>query len=242
MPEPRTLEVDVPTLPRTRILMVALAAVVAVLVAGLIGILRPDADVSEPVSPSPASSEPSREPEAAGPTTPAAPLPDVPVRDSSVGAQPVADVVAPVDLSLPTLGVDLPVDPVGVDDDGQMEIPPLAERAGWYRFGPAPGSPEGSAVIAAHVDSVASAGLGPFARLRDLEPGDPAVVDLADGSTVTYTVREVTSSPKTDVTWPDVFVRDGAPQLVLITCGGTWQPKVRHYSDNVIVYLSPEES
>jgi hypothetical protein len=150
----------------------------------------------------------------------------------------VAAAPEPVHLTLPTLRVDLPVDPVGVQEDGQMEIPPHAERAGWYRFGPVPGDAVGTAVIAAHVDSIASAGLGPFARLRDLAPGDPVDVALADGSVVHFAVADVSQVPKTDVTWPDVFDREGAPRLVLVTCGGKWQPKVRHYSDNVIVSLT----
>ncbi|MDO8122025.1 class F sortase [Isoptericola sp. b490] len=169
--------------------------------------------------------------------TPTAPTPDIPVRDATAPAAALAP--APVHLSLPTIGADLPVDPVGVAQDGQMEIPPLAERAGWYRFGPAPGSDRGSAVIAAHVDSDASGGTGPFVRLHELAQGDVAQVDLADGSTLSYRVDQVVSVPKADVAWPDVFTRQGAPRLVLVTCGGTWQPAVRHYSNNVIAYLSP---
>jgi hypothetical protein len=157
------------------------------------------------------------------------------VQDAAL--RPVAPTPEPAHLTLPTLGVDLPVDPVGVEEDGQMEIPPHAERAGWYRFGPAPGDPAGAAVIAAHVDSIASEGLGPFARLRDLDPGDPVDVALADGSVVHFTVADVSQVPKTDVTWPDVFDREGPPRTVLVTCGGKWQPDVRHYSDNVIVTL-----
>lgn len=174
---------------------------------------------------------------AAPPTSalPEAPLPDIPVRDASLA--PVAPAPEPAHLTLPTLGVDLPVDPVGVEEDGQMEVPPHAERAGWYRFGPAPGDPAGAAVIAAHVDSIASEGLGPFARLRDLDPGDPVDVTLADGSVVHFAVADVSQVPKTDVTWPDVFDREGPPRTVLVTCGGKWQPDVRHYSDNVIVAL-----
>ncbi|HAS13191.1 MAG TPA: hypothetical protein DCS55_22175, partial [Acidimicrobiaceae bacterium] len=53
-------------------------------------------------------------------------------------------------LSLPVIGVDgAPVEPVGVEPNGEMEIPP-AEEVGWYRFGAAPGE-SGSAVLAAHI-------------------------------------------------------------------------------------------
>lgn len=227
-----------------RLTLVVAAALGLVLVGALVGLLASSGDRAAQVAPTvtpPARPAPAQTEQATPSAPPAAPVPDVPVRDSSLAAQIVRDDPPPVGLTLPALGVEVPVDPVGVDTDGQMEIPPNAARAGWYRFGPAPGSDRGAAVIAAHVDSVASAGLGPFARLRDLSPGDEAMVALADGSTVTYRVREVTSYPKTDVTWPDVFVRDGPAHLVLITCGGRWQPDVRHYSDNVFVHLSPAE-
>jgi hypothetical protein len=85
-------------------------------------------------------------------------VPDVPLQAATLGAQPSADARRPVDLVIPDRDIQVPVDPVGVAEDGQMEIPPLAERAGWYRFGSSPGDPSGTAVVAAHVDSVASAG------------------------------------------------------------------------------------
>lgn len=197
----------------------------------------------------PAPARPTATPTAVAPTTPAptpeptpaaAPeLPDVPVRSSSLDDQPVTTVVPPVEVTLPTIGVTVPVDPVGVRDDGQMEIPPLAERAGWYRFGAAPGTP-GATVIAAHVDSVASAGLGPFARLQDLAAGDAVSVVSADGTARSYVVTDVTRVPKTDVTWQDVFTRGDAERVVLVTCGGTFRRDVSSYTDNVIVTAVPD--
>ena len=120
-----------------------------------------------------------------------------------------------------------------------MEIPPLAERAGWYRYGASPGEEAGTAVVAAHVDSVASAGLGPFARLMEVEEGDTVEVTLADGATVEYAVTDVTVLAKPQVTWPEVFVRDGEHRLVLVTCGGTFEREARSYTDNVIVTAVP---
>lgn len=214
------------------------------LVAGLgalavVGILLPLLG-SSGQTPAPVQAQPPAASPAPTPTpTPSATtdLPDVPVTDASL--RPVVPDPAPVHLRLPSLSVDLPVDPVGVQADGQMEIPPHAERAGWYRFGPAPGAAAGTSVIAAHVDSIASAGLGPFAKLKDLRAGEEVQVDLADGSTVAYVVQEVVEVPKSAVAWPEVFDREGTHRLALITCGGSWQPDVRHYSDNVIVYLGP---
>ncbi len=199
----------------------------------------------------PGPAAPSSAPSAAVPTpqptiTPAAPgtatepdLADVPVRSAALDDLAPAGAVPPVELAVPALGITVPVDPVGVQPDGQMEIPPLAERAGWYRFGSAPGEPDGTAVIAAHVDSVASAGLGPFARLPDAEVGQVVDVTLADGSARQYAVVSVERRAKPEIEWSGVFVRDGRPRLVLVTCGGTFQRDVGHYADNVVVTAEP---
>ena len=83
-------------------------------------------------------------------------------------------------LVVPDVGIDMAVDPVGVRDDGEMQIPEDADRAGWYRFGPAPADAAGATVVAAHVDSVQT-GIGQFARLRDVAVGAALTVTTADG-------------------------------------------------------------
>ena len=37
----------------------------------------------------------------------------------------------------------------------------------------------------------------------------------------------------------DVFARDVEPRLVLVTCGGAFDPATRHYADNVVAYAVP---
>lgn len=179
-----------------------------------------------------------------GPSAPAAAseppvLPDIPIQPSGLEFLAVAAELPPVRLTVPALGLDLPVDPVGVQADGQMEVLPLAERGGWYRFGSTPGGGFGTAVIAAHVDSVASAGLGPFARLKDVAVGDVVVVTSQDGSTSQFAVRSVVRVAKTEVVWTDLFTREGPNRLVLVTCGGSFQREVGRYLDNVIVTADP---
>jgi sortase (surface protein transpeptidase) len=116
-----------------------------------------------------------------------------------------------------------------------MQIPPLAERGGWYRYGADPGDPLGTTVVAAHVDSVASGGTGPFARLAEVAVGDLVEVTLADGSARSYVVDAVTRVPKSEARWPDVFRRDGPARLALVTCGGTFDRDTQRYRDNVLV-------
>ena len=74
---------------------------------------------------------------------------------------------APVRLTIDALGVDVPVRPVGVEPDGQLEIPDETE-VGWYRLGASPGE-AGASVLAGHVNW--NRVDGPFVRLVQLEPG-----------------------------------------------------------------------
>ncbi len=213
----------------------ALVAVAGLLALGLLagctsGPATGDAPVARTTATATARPVPQAEPEA---------VPDVPVAAATL--PPATAVVPPAGLAIDALGIALPVESVGVQPDGQMEIPPQAEVAGWYRFGAAPGDDEGTVVIAAHVDSVASAGLGPFAKLGDLAMGDSIAVTKADGSTVTYAVTGRSNVAKPEVSWGDVFTRDGGHRLVLVTCGGVWHEDRRSYSDNVIVTAEPIE-
>ena len=181
----------------------------------------------------------------AGPTAPAIPVPAVPVPAVPVPAVPVQDATAPAAapvrpperLEIPSLDIDMAVLPVAVADDGTMAIPPKATDAGWYRFGSAPDD-AGSTVLAAHVDSWVS-GIGPFARLRHVRDGARVVVTTSDGVTHRYLVTSVEKVPKREAPVGDWFDRTGRSRLVLVTCGGAWQPKIRHYAENVVVTADP---
>lgn len=163
-------------------------------------------------------------------------VPAVPVQPAT--PPPTQTVQPPVRLGVPALGLDMPVDPVGVAADGEMEIPPDADRAGWYRFGPGPASPQGTTLLAAHVDS-RSSGIGPFAELHRLGPGDEVRLTTDDGATRPYVVVDVQKVPKDVAPLGDWFSREGDPRLVLVTCGGDWREDVGHYADNVVVTAEP---
>jgi len=170
-------------------------------------------------------------------TTPR-PVPSIAVHDAALGAQtPVAAAPAPVRLVVPDVSIDMPVDPVGVRDDGEMEIPEDADRAGWYRFGPAPGD-VGATVLAGHVDSRLT-GIGQMARLREVVLGAPLTVTTADGTEHAYRVVDVQKVPKEGAPVDRWFDREGAPRLVLVTCGGAFRRDIGHYTDNVVVTAEP---
>jgi len=135
------------------------------------------------------------------------------------------------------LGIDAPVDVVGLADDGSMELPADVDRVGWYRFGPVPGD-TGSAVIAGHVDDVEQ-GLGALAPLRSAEVGNAIAVTDADGTTTRWQVVARETISKRELPLDELFRRDGPPRLTLLTCGGPFLPEYGGYRDNVVVVTEP---
>lgn len=163
----------------------------------------------------------------AGPAGAAAGTPPAP---AAVGA-------VPVELTLPGRGVVAPVVPVGTAPGGAMVIPDPPSTVGWWAPGPLVGGPSGSAVLAGHVDS-AEAGIGALAVLREVEPGEEVRVRGADGREVRFAVTARREYRKADLPL-DLFTGDGPPGLVLITCGGAFDPATGHYADNVVVHAAP---
>ena len=194
----------------------------------------------EPTSePAVAASSPATTPRPAPIESPTQVVPSVPVYDAALGAQPaVTAAPPPVRLVVPDVRIDMPVDPVGVRDDGEMQIPEDADRAGWYQYGPAPADPTGATVLAAHVDSRLT-GIGQFAKLRDVGVGATLTLTTADGSEHGYRVVNVEKIPKEGAPVDQWFDRSGAPRLVLVTCGGTFRRDIGHYTDNVVVTAEP---
>jgi sortase (surface protein transpeptidase) len=156
-----------------------------------------------------------------------APPPDV-VAESAPGKQ-----YAPMQIQIPAIGSSAPVDPLGLNRDGTLEVPTDFARAGYYTGRPPPGA-TGPAIIVAHVDS--KSGPAVFKRLRELKPGDEVTVTRADRSVVTFAVDRVESHPKK--AFPTNAVYDPTPgaTLRLITCGGSFDRKAGHYRENVIAF------
>ncbi len=140
-------------------------------------------------------------------------------------------------IELPGVDIEADVVAVGAADDGQMELPDNPNVVGWYRFGPTAGEGAGSVVLGGHVDS-RRFGLGPLARLVDVEAGDEVVIRSSAGDVHRYAVVDVQVVPKAELSTADVFSRDGTERLVLITCTGDFDGA--HYRDNAIVTAEPK--
>lgn len=170
--------------------------------------------------------------DATGPT--AARSTAAPSATSTAEPAPVTD---PVRIRIDALEVDVPVVPVGLEDDGGMEVPDDAHEIGWYRPGVRPGE-KGSAVLAGHVDS--KEGPGAFWGLRDLELDDVVTITHDDGTERSWRVVAREQYLKDDLPIDELFVWGGETEhLALITCGGAWNRDRASYRDNIVVYAVP---
>ena len=145
-------------------------------------------------------------------------------------ASPGAD---PVRIRIPAIGVDAPVQPLTVDQNGVLPPPDTYDGTGWWRDGPEPGE-RGPAVIAGHVDS--KRGPAVFFRLPDLGRGDRIFVDRADGTTAVFATQRIERHDKNAFPTDAVYGDTPDSQLRLITCGGKFDRKAHRYVDNVIVF------
>jgi hypothetical protein len=193
---------------------------------------RHDADApafvptSDPASRADAAAAPGPTPPTAGaPTTASTPLPP------------------PLMLHIEQLDVTAPVVPVGVLPDGGMAVPDDITTIGWYAVPSRSISPgdAGVAVLAGHRDSRTD-GAGALHALATLRPGTRIVIVHADGTTTTWSVDEVTATPRDELPTSRLFARSGAPQLAIVTCGGSFDLLRRSYTHNTIVYASRLEA
>jgi hypothetical protein len=137
----------------------------------------------------------------------------------------------PTRVVVPAIGVDEPLEGLGLQPDGAMEMPAFGD-AGWYDEGPRPGAP-GGAVVVAHVRG--PAGPDVFAGLATLRPGDRATVHGTEGR-ATFVVRGKQTVAKERLPHDRIWPETDAPLLRLITCGGT--PGPDGFPANTVVYLS----
>lgn len=164
------------------------------------------------------------------------------VSDPDTEGRQETPVVEGTRVVIPTLDIAVAWRETGIADTGIMDIP-LAPTAGWYDKSAAPGSAEGTTVIAAHVD-YPDRSLTPFGRLAEVRKG--ASVFVADQAGTVHEYRVISLETFNQQLLPDrIFTRTGDPLLVMVTCsgkalqepeseGGRWG-----YQNNLVVTAEP---
>lgn len=153
-------------------------------------------------------------------------LTETSAKASPVPASPTA---APVRVVIRSLGVNAPIESVGIVD-GAQDVPESFSRVGWWKDGQRPGQP-GNTVITGHTWSK---GDGVFDQLPKLGTGD--VIELkTEKGLRTYRVRSVgsVSLDRFEAAAGEIYRSKGSSGLVLMTCGD-WDGSA--YNATTVVY------
>lgn len=139
---------------------------------------------------------------------------------------------APARLTIPSIEVEAPVEPVGIGPGGVMNAPRAWDHAGWFELSALAGQ-QGSTVLVGHRDRPDGRAL--FWHLDQVRPGDRVTVAGTDGRSLTYVVEQLEAYPYNAVPMDRLFARD-RPRLTLITCTGNFDRGTANYSHRLVVY------
>lgn len=144
-------------------------------------------------------------------------------------------IIAPQRLVIDKLGIDTPVEKIGKDANGNMDVPKDISDVGWYDLGPRPGD-VGNAVIDGHLDS--KTGPAIFYKLSDLQIGDTVKVISNDGRILTFIVTKKVRYNDADFPIVNVFGPSDGKHLNLITCTGIFDRANENYLQRLVVYTT----
>ncbi|WP_298825970.1 class F sortase [uncultured Planococcus sp.] len=142
--------------------------------------------------------------------------------------------IQPTSLKIPSIQLEAQVQHLGTTENGEMAVPNNIEDVSWFSPGYQPGE-NGRAVIAGHVDGVDGPAI--FWDLSKLQLGDEVMVQDKE-RTLTFKVHTMESIPLDLADVSQVFGYTSSPELVLITCSGTYDFDRGTREERLIVYAS----
>jgi len=141
-----------------------------------------------------------------------------------------------------------------LNPDRTLYVPPDPEQIAWASDDAMPGSSRGTAILVSHVNYVIDGRTvaGAFADLAEYVDhgiGRIITLHLADGRTLRYRIQGGREYSKTDLAQHPQLRRvlydqshaygTGTGRLLLVSCGGNFDPNTGEYEDNVFVYALP---
>ena len=140
----------------------------------------------------------------------------------------------PLHVSTPKINVEADIEPAGLAKDGTLAVPKGSDGVTWYKDGAKPGE-MGSAVITGHYGPWLSGANSVFDNLNNLEKGDKIYIKDDKGNILTFEVREKKTYKLSD-TVPEIFIKDDASYLNIITCSGQWLAGQKTFTDRLVVF------
>lgn len=144
----------------------------------------------------------------------------------------------PVRLVIPSIGVNAPVEMVGILNNGDLATPTRSpwNDVGWFVSGSQPGE-KGSAVIDGHLDRPGGYP-AVFWNLRYMQVGERVEVMNANGKTLNFQVTRVAFYSPQAAPIQAIFGNSGGTYLNLITCAGDWIPSQHQTTLRLVVYTT----
>jgi sortase (surface protein transpeptidase) len=138
-------------------------------------------------------------------------------------------------LNIASIGVNAPIEDVGLAKDGSLAVPASNpwDGVGWYQYGPRPGA-KGSAVIDGHLDRPGGSP-AVFWNLKNLHIGDIVDVTRSGQRPLHFGVIALKYYAPTAST-SGIFSNTSGTFLNLITCAGTWIPSQHQTTLRLVVY------
>lgn len=141
----------------------------------------------------------------------------------------------PVEISIPSLGLQAAVETVGKNKKGEMAVPEDSGKVGWYNLGREPGE-NGAAILAGHIDNLFG-GDGVFSELGVLKKGDIILVRNKSGEELKFSVTEKEIYSLEAAPLKKIFATESeSAHLHLITCAGYFDIRKGTYTKRLVVY------
>lgn len=199
--------------------------------------------VSTPSTPTSSASPTTSTTSTSGTTTPTATTP-TPTRACVEGV--------PVRLRMPSLGVNAPFEKIGLDATAAADAsgkqplgsPKDRTRAGWYTYGPAPGSGQGTILTNGHTYRDGSA-IFREDFSRRIAVGQRILITLDNGTTCIYAVQRVWREVNAKREYPQIVTAErlydfeGPERLFLVTCSGSWNAIAQDYESVSMLIATP---
>ncbi|HEY2495347.1 MAG TPA: class F sortase [Paenibacillus sp.] len=136
-------------------------------------------------------------------------------------------------LIIPTIKVSANIKPVGVLENGQMDILKATDVVGILHPGILAGA-KGNLVLDGHVDSYT--GPAVFFNLKKLKPRDVIIVRDDKDHQLTYRVESVEAFITSKAPIQRIFGETDEIRLNLITCTGRYSRKTKEHEQRLIVF------
>lgn len=118
----------------------------------------------------------------------------------------------PMSVAMPAIGVEVPMQQVGISETSELQPPDNPYAVGWLA------TSSHHLVLDGHVDW--NHRPGPFFKLHELQVGDEIDVTDEDGNTTSYTVQWTQLLGIDEIDQGLFYPQDSDNSLMMITCGG----------------------